>query len=298
MIQATQEAGIRQQWLNERRKSIGSSDAATLWGVNPFQSPLQLWQDKLGLVDHGEETEAMRFGTLLQPVVAEAFQRETGRPVRRNDGDKLAVMRDLPIAAATVDGWQHRGSVEGVLELKTTNAYARADWQENAPAYYRIQVQHQLMVTGLPFASIACLIGGQEFIWLDVERDEAFIQQHRRRVEAFWRNHIETETPPTPNADDRDALLRMFPQEVAGKIIELPALFVDLDAELAEVAAERKRLTEREDEIKNLIRAELGDAEAGIVPGTGFMFKNKLETRKAHQVAESAARVLRRVKAK
>ncbi len=38
----------REQWLDIRKGGIGSSDAAAAVGLNPYQSPLQLWMEKTG----------------------------------------------------------------------------------------------------------------------------------------------------------------------------------------------------------------------------------------------------------
>lgn len=36
----------RSQWLEVRQGGIGSSDAATAVGLNPYKSPLELWAEK------------------------------------------------------------------------------------------------------------------------------------------------------------------------------------------------------------------------------------------------------------
>ena len=38
----------REAWLAVRRQGIGSSDAAAAVGLNPYQSPLELWLNKTG----------------------------------------------------------------------------------------------------------------------------------------------------------------------------------------------------------------------------------------------------------
>ena len=36
----------RDDWLKARKQGLGSSDAATALGLNPYQSPLALWLEK------------------------------------------------------------------------------------------------------------------------------------------------------------------------------------------------------------------------------------------------------------
>lgn len=38
----------REEWLEDRRRSIGGSDAAALVGMNPCVTPYMLWADKTG----------------------------------------------------------------------------------------------------------------------------------------------------------------------------------------------------------------------------------------------------------
>ena len=34
------------QWLEERKNGIGGSDAATILGLNPYKTNIQLWEEK------------------------------------------------------------------------------------------------------------------------------------------------------------------------------------------------------------------------------------------------------------
>ena len=46
----------REQWLEFRRKGIGGSDAASVLGISPFRTGVDLYYDKIGLpVEDGEE---------------------------------------------------------------------------------------------------------------------------------------------------------------------------------------------------------------------------------------------------
>ena len=38
----------RDEWLKERTKGIGGSDVSTILGLNPYKTPLQLWEEKTG----------------------------------------------------------------------------------------------------------------------------------------------------------------------------------------------------------------------------------------------------------
>lgn len=39
----------REEWLQVRKSGIGSSEVATIVGLNPWETPYQLWRRKVGL---------------------------------------------------------------------------------------------------------------------------------------------------------------------------------------------------------------------------------------------------------
>ena len=43
--------GSREAWLQARRNHIGGSDAAACVGMNPYKDNVQLWEEKMGLVE-------------------------------------------------------------------------------------------------------------------------------------------------------------------------------------------------------------------------------------------------------
>ena len=49
----------RNEWLEHRKSGIGSSEVATILGLNPWETPYQLWRRKVGLDEPKTETFAM-----------------------------------------------------------------------------------------------------------------------------------------------------------------------------------------------------------------------------------------------
>ena len=48
----------RDAWLLERTKGIGGSDVATVLGLNPYKTPLSLWEEKTGKTEGSPAGEA------------------------------------------------------------------------------------------------------------------------------------------------------------------------------------------------------------------------------------------------
>ena len=79
----------RDQWLTVRKGGIGSSDAASAVGLNPYKSQLELWMEKTGRdaglpkVDPQDQSSPMYWGTLLESIVAAHYTMRSGHKVRR-----------------------------------------------------------------------------------------------------------------------------------------------------------------------------------------------------------------------
>ena len=39
----------RKQWLEERKKGIGGSDVACIFGMSPYKTNVELWEEKVGI---------------------------------------------------------------------------------------------------------------------------------------------------------------------------------------------------------------------------------------------------------
>ena len=83
----------REQWLKVRKQGIGASDAAAAVGLNPYQSPLELWMIKTGrdgllpAPNPDDIHTPLYWGNLLEPKVAEAYAKATGNKKVKKDVD-------------------------------------------------------------------------------------------------------------------------------------------------------------------------------------------------------------------
>ena len=62
----------REEWLEVRRKSIGGSDAASILGLNQYNSAYSLWCEKTGKITPEDisSKEAVRLGNDLEQYAA------------------------------------------------------------------------------------------------------------------------------------------------------------------------------------------------------------------------------------
>ena len=258
----------REQWLKVRKQGIGASDAAAAVGLNPYQSPLELWMIKTGrdgllpAPDPDDIHTPLYWGNLLEPKVAEAYAKATGNKVRRVNAVLQHPDADKPWMLANLD-YSVVGNPEvQILECKTTGFNGARLWDDGVPEYIQCQVQHQLAVTGKQAADVAVLICGQELQVHRIERDDTVIKQLIELERAFW-HRVETDTPPDADGSDSadQALRALYPRDdgEALDLIEDTALNGDF-SEMLDIRERLARLAEREARLKQRIQQRMGDA--------------------------------------
>ncbi|WP_042302652.1 YqaJ viral recombinase family protein [Paraburkholderia kururiensis] len=255
----------RDDWLAVRRTGIGGSDAAAAVGLNPYMSPLELWLDKTGRAeglpgpDPDDTTSPTYWGTLLEPIVAASYTKQTGNKVRRVN----AVLRHptIPFMLANLDREIVGARNVQILECKTAGDFGARLWRNGVPEYVELQVQHQLAVTGKTAAHVAVLLCGQALEVFRIERDEGLIARLVELEARFWQ-YVESDTPPPADgSESADRALRHLYPGHGGTVdftgdVQLSSTFADLVAVRAEI--ETRQAVEAQ--LKQTIQQAMGDA--------------------------------------
>lgn len=254
----------REDWLRWRRQGIGGSDAPAVVGLSPFKTPTSVWLAKSGLIPDDEPSEAMLWGNLLEAVVIEEFERRTGLHVEGRQG--WVESPTWPVMRATVDGLvcDDEHVVLGLYEGKTANAWDAKEWAEGVPEHYQVQVQHSLAVTGLDHAWVACLVGGQQLVIHELDRNDEQIAIIAGMERTFWQWVLDG-TPPAVDgsAVTADALAAAYAAPAVATSVELPEEALDVLAERQQAAEDEKQAGERKALAENQLKAMLGTAELG-----------------------------------
>lgn len=290
-------------WLEQRRTGIGGSDAPVLYGVHPWETMFSVWASKARGAKDEKGGWPLRLGKVLEPVTRDLYCEETGRVIC----DGVTNMRhpdpELGFMIANTDGTIQTVPDQegpGVYEGKTTSVFNAAQWSEGVPLYYQIQVQHYLAVTGLRWGSLCVLILGdrEPLRWVDIERNEQFIDDLVERERRFWHDHVLADSPPAPDGKEptSQALKLLHPQD-NGEIVQLGVEVHDSAERLSDIDDRMKELGQVREELRQQIKLAIGDATFGRFPdGTGFSWKT--QDRKAYTVKASTSRVLRRASKK
>ena len=258
-----------QEWLEVRKQGIGSSDAATACGLNPYMSMLELWMIKTGRTQQNVDDDSsgvapLYWGKQLEPLVAEYYSMHTNNKVRRinavlqhPDPDKSFMLANLDYAVVGSDDVQ-------ILECKTAGEHGAKLWRDGVPLYVLCQVQHQLAVTGKQAAHVCVLICGHETKIFKVTRSESVIQHIIQAERYFW-ECVETDTPPSVDASESaaKAIQQLYPAHIPLSVEDLSQnenanLMFD---QLIKMKEEIQHKQERFDQLKHHIQMLMKDAE-------------------------------------
>lgn len=274
MVKSTLEMS-RQEWLWSRKKGIGGSDASAILGFNPWKSAFELYIDKTSDQVEEIDNEAIHWGNVLEDVVADEFTRRTGKKVRRRN--QTFIHPEYEFMIANID--RDVVGEKALLECKTTNAYNSDAWEgDNIPPMYICQLQHYMAVLNYDKAYIAVLIGGQKFVWKEVERDDEFIDLMIQHEKAFWEDHVLAEVPPEIDGSQSasELLNKMYPED-NGETIILKSDEAEMLIEAIEsIKSDVKEQQSLQKEYENKLKLMIGEAETGVTPK--FEVKNRTIT--------------------
>jgi putative phage-type endonuclease len=203
------------EWLDKRRQGIGGSDAGAIMGMSAYGSPLTVYLQKRNLVPKGETSRAAHRGKILEQMI----RLETAKDFPELEIETTPVMFFAPeslIMLANIDGVilakapiEIRGqAIEGLGGHEIKSAKTNFGWEEDEiPDAYYCQVQHYMMVIGLPWFVVSVYILDDESLChYVIRRNEDFIARLVDAEKDFWGNYLEKEIMPSPlgleNEDD------------------------------------------------------------------------------------------------
>lgn len=265
----------REEWLEDRRKSLGGSDMGAVLGLNDYASPLTVWMDKTGKSPEKQQTEWMRLGNDLEDYVAQRFTEKSGLKVM-ND---TATWRNskFPHIHANIDR-KVIGQRAGV-ECKVTSNTNEKKYRDGKflDSYYAQCVTY-LAVSEFERWYLAVLIYGvglriyqmtripdddvPEWCESSVYVDDAEIEALGKASNDFW-HYVETNTPPPVDGHPAtsEGLTTLYP-ESNGANVDLVAFESNL-IQYVTLGEQIKSLKLLQDEHANKIKAFLGDAGKG-----------------------------------
>lgn len=255
---------ITEQQRQERKNHIGSSDVATVLGINPNRSARDLWIEKTGRAGKQKATPAMEAGNFLESGVIDYAEQILDQTIIRNvtkakEGTPLRVNID-GVVGATLEP----------VEAKTSGILWRTkDWwgdegTNQVPDTVIAQCHAHMICTGKEICHVPALISGRGFLMFRVDYNAELAEEILEQVGHFWDKCVLADTPPEDSHGSLQVLRIM--KRVPKLVAELEPSGVKLWLELRE----KRKTYERDEKIYyGMILQELGDAEAGTCGALG-----------------------------
>ena len=248
--------------------TVGGSDVATIFGLSPWTTPLELWMVKKGRMKPKSppNPDQLAMGHMLEPIAAHFYAQRTGNTV--TDDNYLYQHATLEYALANIDRRYTRkeDGEGGVLECNSLTYHKAADWADGAiPIYYELQLRYYLAVLDEKHGAFSALWGNNP------ENDLA--TPHIERVQAKediifekldrWIWSLRHDKPPTMEDVQpqlaMDALARIYGAGKKGlPTIEFPRKY---EPQLRKIAA----LQEENAQLKGAIKKNEEAIEAHSV---------------------------------
>jgi putative phage-type endonuclease len=272
-------------WLQLRTQDLTSTDVAALFGLSPYKTKFELWHQKRDAeVVRLADNPRMAWGRRLEMAVAHGIADDMGwciapfKDYMRLPDARLGASFDYainrfdrpepPIFPQSPDRL-------AILEIKCVDFLAFRDgWTIEddfieAPAHIELQVQHQMLVSGLARAYIGVLVGGNRIEVIERTADPQVHAGILTAARQFWADLDAGRAPDPVMPDDAQAVIALNQYAAPGKLLDARSN-PEVIAAVQEYA-EASRLAKDAEEEKQVRKADLllaiGDAEKVLVDG-------------------------------
>jgi putative phage-type endonuclease len=282
--------GANDDFTKNRQSGIGGSDVATLFGLNPYSTRLELYLQKRGEIEPTPDNSRTKAGRVMEQVIASMVSERTGAKLRRVNRTLRHPKHDFLIAHIDRD---FVGISKG-LEIKNVSPRMSYLWGKDGEPdavaeYYIPQPHHYMLVLDYPAFEVAGYFGGDDLRLYPMERDREMDELIVESAHDFWHHNVMAGVPPEPDFD-HPATLPMFKRlypGTNGATVEADEMLLHW-ANVAEEAAKKASEYDKAAECaKNHLLAFMGDAAILKLDGNR-VFRRKLIQKKPYTVEASS----------
>lgn len=264
--------------LELRKKTLGASEIAAVAGLSSYESALDIYLRKTGVMPPFAGNEYTEWGNRLEPLIGRKY---SDTLIAVLDPGETVIRASEPWQSATPDFIaQEFGATNDVaakrrwgVECKNKSARMAHLFGETGtdqvPDDVAAQCYWGMIVTDLPWWDIAVLIGGCEFRWFRLHRDAEIESSLQEIGYDFWHNNVlkGIEPPVDGSQSWSEHLKRKFAkhgEQLRDATEEEAAWMLDLFA----LRHAKAQIEEKEELLENQIKNAIGD-NAGLTSPYG-----------------------------
>lgn len=281
------------EWDAARLKGVGSSQIAAAIGLSEYQSPLDLYAEKVGEVAAFAGNKRTERGIDLEPILHQKLM-EKHPDWKIQEDHKIRISKERPYAIVNLDRvlvGQEGGPF--LIELKTTDQFIQKSWAEEVPLEYYSQVQWGLYVTGWKKGMLfVWLVDKWEGYELWIPRDDEYIARMLEKADKFWAA-VEAKDPSGLEVRVSD-IEKMSVKP--GKAVTATEEIASAVEALREAKAKESEAKGKGEDLKDSLKAFMVDAEFLIDEKQNVLVTYKEVEKKAYSVAAKTYREMRLAK--
>lgn len=264
-----------EEWLEERKKSLGGSDVGAVLGMSEYASPYTVWAEKSGKLPAFEGNEWTRLGNDLEGYVAQRFCEVSGLKVVNDNStwrnDKY------PHLHANID--RRVVGMKAGVECKLTSEFNAKKYKNGEfPDRFYCQCVEYLAVTELDRWFLAVLIYGKgikiyqmtripndvvpEWCESSVYVEDGEIEALVKSTADFWEYVKSGEAPVADGSDSTSETLKTLYPESNGETASLMSYESELNRYLT-LSSLMDDVKRQREEVANGIKAFMQDASKG-----------------------------------
>jgi len=194
-----------------RKFHIGSSEVASIFCENPWQSSYDLWLIKTGRASEFEGNTATRRGQYLESGLVLFAEETLGHPIERNitfidpAGSPLAA--NLDGLCRPLDANVEAKSVSGELDPEEWGE----PWSDSVPSRVILQTHAAMMCAELSISYVPVVLPifkRFQYMMFEVKKSDDLCDAIRERCCEFW-ELVKSDTPPSNSVPSIEVLRRI-----------------------------------------------------------------------------------------
>lgn len=178
----------------ERQSYIGASEIAAVCGHDMYRSPLDVYNEKLGLTEPFAGNAHTERGNRLEAIAVEEFTKLTGDVLHRRN--KAYTHPQHSFIVGHID--RVFVGKQQLAEVKCPSMGAFRKYQrEGLPKSMVMQMQVYLGLTGFPKGTwIIFCADAWDIATFEIDFDKAIYEKAIEKAAAFWTDHVLAKVPP------------------------------------------------------------------------------------------------------
>jgi len=257
---------LTEKQLETHNRCITGSKIASILGLSPWNSKWQLFAEMHGDIEPPDiSTVRMKMGGYAEKMMDEYVEKELGWNIASGP-EEGKFHPKYTFLWGLVDRLQLNETSQParIIEYKNVSVFAKKDWEEGPPDYYRSQIHFYSALWDLP-ATFFTIFGGNDPQVFEVERDKEIEGYIIDQAVVFW-DDLQNDRYPKPDGSDfcTKTLAKMFASPDA-KLIPGDQDTLDMAIEYHNAQIQEKEVTERTNFWGNRLREAIGNHN-------GFLF--------------------------